>query len=375
MGSGGVSLRVRALIYLDNLRFNIEAVRGKIGRDVKICMPVKADAYGHGALEISKAALDAGVEFLGVANVAEGKQLRESGIKAPLMVFSQAFPQDLDDIASHGLIPFVCDGDFIEEAAKAAKAAKKQITVHLKIDTGMGRLGCRPEDALFLAQKISSKAELVLGGVATHLSVSDSIEPECLAYTKEQLEKFRELVSEIKNAGINPGIVHAANSGGFLFHEDSYFDMVRPGIFLYGYSTAQNIKDGLRAMPLMELKSAVVGIKKAKKSERVSYGGTWTAPKDTFIGVIPAGYGDGVPRGLSNNHSILIRGNEYPVTGRICMDQFMVDLGTEPQVQRWDEAVIFGPQFLNAADIAEKLHTIPHEITCNVNKRVPREYV
>jgi alanine racemase len=367
-------MRTVALIHLDNLRKNIEAARKKIGNHPKICMPVKADAYGHGAVPVSRAALEAGVEYLGVATFAEGRELRDAGIKAPILIFSQSSAEDLEGIIALDLIPMVCDEEFIEKAALAAGKAGKRLTVHLKLDTGMGRLGCHAEEAASLAKKIASAEKLTLGGVATHFAVSDSLDPANVAYTKEQLKKFNQAVSAIKDAGIDPGIVSAANSGALVFHEDSYFDMIRPGIFLYGYSPAAKVTGGLNAEPVMELISTVSLIKKVKKGETISYGRTWTAANDTCIGIISAGYGDGVSRYLSNNHSVLIRGKEYPVTGRICMDQFMVDLGNAPEVKRWDEVVIFGPYFRTAAYIAEKLNTIPHEITCNINKRVPKEY-
>ena len=362
----------RAVIYLDNLRRNIEAARKKVGSHPKICFPVKADAYGHGAVPLSRCALEAGVGYLAVATVSEGEELRAAGIGAPILLLSQALPEELPGIVSLDLTPLVSDRAFIDAAAGAAEQAKKQLTVHLKIDTGMGRLGCRPEEAAFLAAGIASHRRLILGGTATHLSVSDSPEPGNQAYTKEQLRRFLDAVASIKKTGIEPGLVHAANSGALVFHEDSYLDMIRPGIFLYGYSPAN---EALPAEPVMELRSAVVSVRKAMKGEAISYGRTWTAPEDTFIGVIPAGYADGFPRGLSNNHSILIRNRTYPLTGRICMDQCMVNLGNETEVQRWDEAIIFGPGYINAADIAEKLNTIPYEITCNINKRVPRVYV
>ena len=371
----------KAIIHLGNLRRNIRAARDKTGPHPKICFPVKADGYGHGAVPLSICALEAGVEYLAVAFVSEGADLRAAGINAPILLLSQSLPEELPDIVSLGLIPLVSDGEFIEEAEKAAEKANKKLTVHLKINTGMGRLGCRPEDAVSLAAKISSSKRLILEGTATHLAVSDSLDPGDLAYTKEQLRRFREAVDSIKKAGLNPGIVHAANSGALVFHEDSYFDMIRPGIFLYGYSPADDPANmasgdkGLRAEPLMEFKSAVVSVRKAKKGEAVSYGRTWIVPDDTIIGVIPAGYADGFPRLLSNNHSVLIRGRSYPLAGRICMDQCMVNLGPETEVRRWDEALIFGPGFINAAGIAGKLNTIPYEITCNINKRVPRIYV
>ena len=362
----------RAIIHIDNLRRNIEVARNKIGPHPKICLPVKADAYGHGAVCLSQYALDAGVEYLAVAGVSEGAELRSSGINAPILLLSQALPEELPLIAPLELIPLVSDVEFIEEAARAAEEAKKQLTIHLKMDTGMGRLGCHPDEAVSLAKKIVSCSWLRLGGVATHLSVSDSPESDDIAYTKEQLRWFRETLASIRNAGIDPGLAHAANSGALVLHEDSYFDMVRPGLFLYGYSPVKNYP--LSTVPVMELRSAVVFIKKVKKGEDISYGRTWTAQEDTFIGVIPAGYADGFPCGLSSNHSVLIRGKSYPLAGRICMDQCVVNLGPETEVQRWDEAVIFGPDFINVANMAEKLNTIPYEITCNINKRVPREY-
>ena len=365
----------RAIIHLDNFRGNMEAARKKAGPHPKLCVPVKADAYGHGAVAISRCALEAGAEYLAVAAVSEGAELRAAGITAPILLLSQALPEELPEIAALELIPLVSDGEFIGEAARAAGRGGKRLTLHLKVDTGMGRLGCRPEEAASLAADIASRKELVLGGVATHLSVSDSLELGDMAYTKDQLRKFREAVASIEKAGIEPGLVHAANSGALVFHDEACFDMIRPGIFLYGYSPAASVRGGLQAEPVMELRSAVVSIKKVKKGEAVSYGRTWTAPEDTFIGVIPAGYADGFPRLLSNDHSFRIRGRAYPLAGRICMDQCMVNLGPWPEVQRWDEAVIFGPGFITAADIAQKLKTISYEITCNINKRVPRVYV
>jgi alanine racemase len=235
-------------------------------------------------------------------------------------------------------------------------------------------MGTRPENAAELAAFIVSQKSLKLGGMATHLSVSDSLDPADIAYTKAQLSRFREAAESIKKAGIDPGLLHAANSGALCFHEDAYFDLIRPGIFVYGYSPAAGIPGGLEAEPVMELRSAVVFIKKVRKGEDVSYGRTWTAPEDTYIGTLPVGYADGLPRLLSNRHSVYINGRPYPQVGRICMDQCMVNLGPRTDVKRGDEAVIFGPDVETAADIAAKIGTISYEILCNINKRVPRVY-
>ena len=364
----------RAIIHLDNFLRNLEAARAKAGRHPMICVPVKADAYGHGAVPISRCALEAGAEYLSVAAVSEGAELRAAGITAPILLLSQALPEELLDIVSLDLSPLVSDEEFIEAVALAAEWSEKRLSLHLKVDTGMGRMGCRPEEAANLAARIASKKWLTLGGIATHLSVSDSLELGDMAYTKEQLRHFREAVASVRDAGIEPGLVHAANSGALVFHDEACFDMIRPGIFLYGYSPAASVRGGLSSEPVMELRSAVVNIKKVKKGDAVSYGRTWVAPEDTFVGVIPAGYADGLPRLLSNDHSVRIRGKAYPLAGRICMDQCMVNLGPEPEVKRWDEALIFGPGFITAAGIAAKTNTIPYEITCNISKRVPRVY-
>ncbi|MCL2069905.1 MAG: alanine racemase [Treponema sp.] len=368
-------MQAKVIIHLDNLYKNIQAARKKAGPAVKLCVPLKADAYGHGAIPVSRAALEAGAEYLAVAGVQEAAELRDAGISAPVLLFSQALPEELPYIVSQELIPLVSDGEFIEEAAAAAKNAGKPLRLHLKVDTGMGRLGCRSEEAAALAGKIAACDWLSLDGLATHLAVSDSTRPEDLAYTKEQLRRFREVVSSIKDAGIKPGLVHAANSGGLVFHEDSHLDMIRPGIFLYGYSPDPEFP----AEPVMELRSKVVNIKKIKKGESVSYGRTWHAAEDTFVGVLPLGYAAGFPRALSNNHSVRIRGRDYPLVGRVCMEHCLVNLGPnhgslETDVRRWDEAVIFGPGFINAADMAAKLGTISYEITCNINKHLPREF-
>jgi alanine racemase len=364
----------KAVIHLDNFRRNIEAARRKAGPHPRLCVPVKADAYGHGAVQVSNCALEAGAGYLAVATVAEGAELRAAGIGSPVLLLSQALPGEIPEIISLELSPLVSDGDFIDGLGRAAAQAGKTISLHLKVDTGMGRMGCAPDEAVGLAAKIASMKGLELGGTATHLSVSDSPEPVDMAYTREQISRFRDTVDSIRKAGIEPGIVHAANSGALVFHEDSYFDMIRPGIFLYGYSPAASVRGGLLSEPVMELRSAVVLVKQVRKGDAVSYGRTWIAPRDTSIGVIPVGYADGLPRILSNNFSIYIGGGAYPLVGRICMDQCMVDLGNESAVRRWDEAVIFGPGHVTAADLAKKIGTIPYEITCNINKRVPRVF-
>ena len=346
-------------------------------------MPVKADAYGHGALAIARASLAAGAYCLGLARVEEGAELREAGINAPLLLFSQPFPDEIPAIIKNRLIPFVSDGEFAamldKEAAAALPAAlpaNVRLPVHLKIDTGMGRIGCSPAEAPALARQLADCAALEYAGTATHLAAADSTAPDDIAFTRRQIACFQEALNGIRAAGINPGIVHAANSGAIILHPDAWFDMVRPGILLYGYKTVEETGPAspLNVEPVMELRTNVVLIKPVKKGETISYGRTWTAPRDTVIAVLPLGYADGLPRLISNQWQAFIGGKSYPLVGRICMDQCMAGLGPAPEVRRWDEAIIFGGPAPSAAELARRTGTIPYEITCNINKRVLRVY-
>jgi alanine racemase len=363
----------RAIIHLDNFRRNLELVCKKIGAASGICVPLKADAYGHGAVSIARTALEAGAKCFAVATVSEGAELRQAGIKARIILLSPALPEEMKEIADLDLIPLVSDRAAI--GAFSDVSSLQPLELHLKIDTGMGRLGCRPERARELASVISKKRNLRLGGMATHLSVADSLDPEDIVYTRMQITRFTQAVDSVREAGIDPGQLHAGNSGALCFHEAAYFDLIRPGIFLYGYSPAADILGGLSSEPVMELRSAVVFIKKVYPGEEISYGRSWKAQEETFIGTIPIGYADGLPRLLSNRHSVLIRGRAYPLVGNICMDQCMVDLGKKGDTHVWDEAVIFGPGHETAEDMARKINTISYEILCNINKRVPRVYV
>ena len=357
----------RALIHLNNFRENMEAVWQQIGSKTGICIALKADAYGHGAIPIARTALEAGAEYLAVATVDEGAELRKARIHARIMLLSQALPSEIKKIIELELIPMVSDRENIEDYAK--NTGYKPMELHLKVDTGMGRMGCRPENALELAKIIDKSNNLRFGGMATHFSAADSNEADDIAYTKKQITLFEEAVNSVIEAGINPGQLHAANSGAIGLHKNSLFNLVRPGIVLYGYSSFIPCK------PVMELRSTVTFIKKVHPGEEISYGRRWKAQEETYIGTLPIGYADGLPRLLSNRHSIHIRGRAYPLVGQICMDQCMVDLGNSGEVQRWDEAVIFGPEFETAQTMAEKIGTIPYEILCNINKRVPRVYI
>jgi alanine racemase len=367
-------MRTRAIIYLDRFKENFQAVRARIGKNRHICVPVKANAYGHGALEIAKTSIEVGAFCLGVATVDEGTALRRGGIKAPILLFSQPHPDEISQIAETGITPFVSDASFASALNEYAAAKKLKLPVHLKIDTGMGRIGCAEEEAVPLARHIAGCRGLELAGTATHFAVSDSGDEQDIAFTEQQLARFKEAVGAIRDAGLDTGIVHAANSGAVILHPNSWLDMVRPGILLYGYKAVEENENPIKVQPVMELRTTVVLIKKIKKGGTVSYGRTWTAVQDTNIAVLPVGYSDGFPRLASGKWQAVIGGKTYPVIGRICMDLCCVDLGTDSNVRRWDEAVIFGGSAKDAAALAAVVGTIPYEITCNVSERVPRIY-
>jgi len=380
-------MRTKAIIHLDNFIDNLNSVKARIGENRLICVPVKADAYGHGAVKIAKTSIDGGAHCLGVSAVSEGTKLRKGGIKAPILIFSQPHPDEIENIINDDLTPFISDADFSSVLSEKAKTRNINVSVHLKIDTGMGRIGCSANESLSLARHITSCPCLKLAGIATHFAAADSTDSENVKYTMMQLNRFKKAVGAIKANGINPGIIHAANSGAVILHPESWLDMVRPGIFLYGYKTAEEkdmplsyqkklLKPGiLKAKPVMELRSAVTLIKKIKKNESVSYGRTWTACEDTVIAVLSAGYADGFPRLAGIKWKVKINEKTFPVIGRITMDQCIVNLGENSGVNRWDEAVIFGGSASDASALAKAAKTIPYEITCNINKRVPRVYV
>jgi len=366
-------------VRLDKLVGNLRAIQNRVGKERRICAAVKADAYGHGAPEVARAVLGAGADCLGVATVQEGEILRREGIGAPILLFSQPLPEEIPQIIENGLSPFVSDCEFVAALDTAATKAHTWLSVHLKIDTGMGRLGCAPDEAANLAAQLAACTALEYAGTATHLAVSDSADEKDVAYTELQLGLFLKALEGIRSKGIDPGIVHAANSGAIIMHPKARFDMVRPGIALYGYKAVEETALGpdeppLRVEPVMELRSRAALVKKVKKGESVSYGRTWVAPNDTVIAVLPVGYADGLPRQASNKWQVLIGGKTYPLVGTVCMDQCMADLGPTPEARRWDDAVVFGGPALGADALAERVGTISYEIVCNVNKRVPRVY-
>lgn len=376
-----------ANIYMGNLRNNIEQVQGKLSPGVKLCIPVKADAYGHGAVPVAHTAVDCGADYLAVAAVSEGVELRKAGITLPILVLSLPQPSEFTEIIERHLTPSLCDSELIKMLNVTATAMGRRVPIHLKVDTGMGRIGCSPKEAPDLAKLIFQSQGVSLEGVFTHFAVSDSLLPEDVAYTKRQIETFQRVIQSIRDLGIEPGICHAANSAAVFQYPEAHFDMVRPGLVIYGYYpgditeeylNSKNPQAPVHLKPLMDVRSSIVAIKQVKRGESISYGRQWVAQEDCHVGVIPAGYGDGLLRRYGENLQVTINGRLYPVCGRICMDQCMIYLGVDSPVSRWDEVIVFGPRehgaLQSAQDIADKAGTISYEITCGIDQRVPRVY-
>ncbi|HNT25472.1 MAG TPA: alanine racemase [Anaerolineales bacterium] len=368
--------QTHARIHLDHIRFNIDGIRRAVGPQRKILIAVKANAYGHGAVEVSRMAERIGVDWLGVATVPEGIQLREASIGLPILKFSPAFEEEMDAALRSGITLAVCERANVDALEQAARSAGVQGRVHLKVDTGMGRIGVSIDEAPALAAHIEQHCpSLRLEGIFTHLPVSDAADP---AYTRQQIERFKDMVEAIQSAiGRKVDLVHCANSGAVLGHEPGWLDMVRPGIMIYGFYPDPGTPRSIPLKPGLSFLTRVSFVKKVPAGTSIGYGRTWFAPEDTWIATIPAGYADGLNRLFSNCGRALVNGRSCPVVGRVCMDQSMLNLGPETDVQVGDTVVLIGrsgDEEITCDEWAEKLHTITYEVTCQINARVARVY-
>ena len=339
----------------------------------QLCAVVKADGYGHGAVPVALAALGAGATWLAVAIPAEGVQLRAAGIDAPILVLAEC--DDWRDVVAHGLTPTVYSESGIGAlASEAARQGGRSVGVHLKVDTGMHRIGVAPGEALARAKAVLAHPELRLDGVWTHCPVAD--EPDN-PFTAEQGARFAAVVAELRAAGIDPPLVHAANSAATLAHPELRLDLVRCGIAVYGLDPSPALAGVAPLQPALTLKARVTHVQVVPRGEAVSYGLRRPVAADTVVATVPIGYADGVPRRLSDAGQVLIGGTRRGLAGTITMDQLMVDCGTD-EIAVGEEVVLLGRQGdeeITAAEWAERLGTIVYEITCGISPRVPRVYV
>ena len=345
---------------------------------VDICASVKANAYGHGFVEVARILREMNVRCLGVATPWEGRELRAAGDSGCVILYGPSSEEEIPAAVEADLQPMVTHESYLLSFARLLKErGVSRRPVHLKVDTGMGRVGFMPEDALRAARLINQSPQLELAGLATHFPVADSVDPGDREFTRSQFALLMQISRRLRSGGIDPGVIHVSNSGGIALHPEMNTPgmMVRPGIALYGYGPALPVDEPQR--PVMELRTKISAIKKIRAGTSISYGRTWHADEDCWIATLPVGYADGYPRLMSNRAEVLIGGRCYPVAGTVCMDQCMVNLGPETDAGIGDIAILFGPDGAgpNADDIAGLAGTISYEITCGISARVPRQYV
>lgn len=378
----------KAIIYSENLRHNIREIKKNLKNGVKLCCAVKADGYGNGGVNAAKIAVEEGAEYLAIATVDEGAELRTAGIKANLLLLSPCVPEEFPELIKNKITPVVFDKEVISLLdEEVSKSEADSYPVFLGVDTGMGRIGCLPEEALEIAKFINNSKKIKIAGMITHFAVSDGISKENIEYTKMQAEGFKKAYTSVQNAGINPGIRTCSASAAAIAMPELQLDMVRPGIILYGYYADEVTKEYLASKgidfsikPVMQFETSVCAIRRFTPGRSVSYGRTWECAKETDIAVLPVGYADGLLRRNSPGLKVSINGKAYPVVGRICMDQCMVDIGKDNKdVKRWDKAIIFGPKengaLYDADDLARMTGTISYEVMTSVSKRVVRYFV
>lgn len=364
-------------VDLDAIHANLATARDLAGGRA-VLAAVKANAYGHGLVAVSRSIQERGsADWLGIAVTAEGEELRAAGVTLPVLKFTPTFADDLPAAIAAGLTLSVGTEAAVDEAAAAARDAGATVDVHLKLDTGMRRVGAEPSAAVALAERIAGSGSLRLGGVFTHLPISDVADGD--AFTRAQLETFDASVAAIEAAVGPVEWVHAANSGAVLGHDLGRSTLVRPGIMVYGSYPDAGTEHTRPLCDVGTWTSRVSFVKRVSAGESVGYGRTWTAPRDTWVATVAIGYGDGYSRLLSSRGRMLIGGRSYPVIGRVCMDQTMLDLGPDrPDVQVGDEVVLMGAsgdERIGVEELAGLMGTITYEVTCLIGARVPRTYV
>lgn len=368
-----------AVIDMEALRHNYRQLRARTRETAMTMAVVKANAYGHGDIQVSKVLEELGCDYFGVAMPEEGVRLRKAGIKAPIVILGGIYPcpppGPLKEVFSCGLTPVVFNIESarrINEFAASSGVVKK---VHVKIDTGMGRLGLLPSGVPRFFNEFKSLANLRIEAVLSHFSESEA---EDRGFSEKQLAIFLKTVETIKALGIDPGIIEIANSAAAISYPEARLDLVRSGIMLYGSYPAPHLRYNVELKPVMSLKTGILDIKTLDEGSPVSYGRRFVTKRKSLIAVLPIGYGDGLHRSLSNRAEVLVRGKRAPVTGDVCMDLTMCDVTDVPGAAIGDEVVIIGAQgaeAITAEEVAAKAGTSSYEIFCGISSRVPRAYV
>ena len=365
-----------AEIDLSAIHHNLKQVRKQVGKHPHIMAVVKANAYGHGMLPVAKSILKENLaSYLGVAIVEEGVTLRRNGIEAPVLVLTAPPEPQLGLFVEHNLGATLCSISIARKLDRIAAGVGKKAIVHVKVDTGMGRIGIAPKDTNAFIDEVRTLRNIDVAGIFTHFATADE---KNLSFARKQLSDFTSLLRKLDAAGIHVPIKHSANSGAILQLKDSYFDMVRPGIMLYGYYPSRETRKSLSLRPAMSLRSRIEFMKTVEKGTSVSYGRRYYTSSKTNIASVSIGYADGISRRLTNKANVLVKGKKYPVVGTICMDQLMINVGGRPVCKVGDRVTLMGRDGdleIPCWKISETLGTIPYEIFCSVSERVPRNYI
>ena len=363
-------------IDLNNLINNIEEIKKK-SNNSKIIGVVKANAYGHGAIEVSKALLNCNVEKLAVANIVEAIELRENNINAPIMLLGISEEFAIDELINYNVEPTVSTLHFANILNEKAMEINKVIKIHIALDSGMGRIGFRNnvkdiEDII----TISKLSNLKIESIFSHFSTADSIDK---GYSKKQMDIYNSIINKLKENGVNITNRNISNSAAIIDIPESHYNYVRPGIIQYGYYPSDEVnKNDINLKPVLTWKTRIIHIKEVDENEYIGYGKTYKTTKKTLIATLPVGYADGYSRGLSNKGSVIIKGKLAPIIGNVCMDQFMVDVTNIEGVNVGDEVILLGNDGdvkFDAEDMASILNTISYEVLCLIGRRAPRVYI
>jgi alanine racemase len=357
------------------LRWNLQQARAKIGPSVKILAMVKANAYGHGAVPVAQTLAEAGADAVGVATVEEGIELRKAGVAAPILVLAGIYLDQLDQCISHRLTPAMHERDGLKRFDDAVKSRGATVDVHVKIDTGMGRIGLAPAEIEHWLPELKQLKALRIAGIFSHFSTAESVEGE---YTKKQLALFSDLTTKLRAAGIASPLFHLANSAATITQPAAHFDMVRPGIMLYGAYPSTEMATQITLKPVLSWKTRIHQLKKVPAGTSISYGQTYITQRPSLIATLPLGYADGYSRLLSNRGEALVNGKRAPVAGRVCMDLTMLDVTDIANVHQGDEVVLLGRQGdaeISAEEMAGWTNTISYEILTSIGHRVPRIHI
>jgi alanine racemase len=358
-------------IDMDTIVENVQSIRRSLGSNVMIMGVVKANAYGHDAPEIAPLLIQNGVSYLGVARLAEGIELRKSNIKAPILILGLTIKEDMEALLAYNITSAVCDIGDVEFLSKLAVKNNKVAKVHVKVDTGFGRIGVSTENAMSFIRQIKDMKNIQIEGIFTHFAVADEQDK---SFTEEQFGKFSSLLETIERAGIRIPLKHVANTATVLDLPHMSLDMVRLGVLLFGLYPSVEVQRTIEVKSALKFKSRIIYLKQVPTGRSISYGRTYTTTANTLVATLPVGYADGYSRLLSNSAAVVVKGKKAPVIGRVCMDQTMIDVTHIPGIEVGDEVTLWSGQEIYES--AERMHTIVNEVVCMADKkRVPKLFI